>query len=207
MSRERDRLNQLKRLRGIDVETTRNMQVATGRGGVMAAPAALREAGAVPRTPDVVPGQSPFVRLLYPPRVEKLPASLDFHAQDFAMAVPAVVGGTVTSAALAFRLPLDHVGWLQQFALYILSPLATTSLRWTVRINQGPVSGFDNIENPPGAANALVIFTNEMRVRVPNNALVDVLITNQDGAAITAGGVLAGWYHPRVDESRMYGED
>jgi hypothetical protein len=102
---------------------------------------------------------------------------------------------------------MDHVGWLQGFTLYLLSPLATTRLNWAVRINQGPVPGFDNIQNPPGVANFELIITNDMRIRVPNGATVDVAITNLDGAAVTAGSIIQGWYHPSTDELRYFGGD
>lgn len=207
MNDDAERLRRMGLARGVDVETTRRMKFRTGTGGEFrTAPPGLQgspESG----IPLTTPGMAPFARLLFPPRIEKLPSSIDFRAQDFAGAVPAGVNNTLVSANSQFRLPMDHVGWLQGFTLYLLSPLATTRLQWTVRINQGPVPGFDNIQNPPGVANFELIITNDMRVRVPNGALVDVLITNLDGAAVTAGSVIQGWYHPRTDELRYFGED
>lgn len=191
---------------GVDVRVARDMEVATSRGGGLMMPSP----GAVPARVEPVPplpGLSPYVRQIFPPWTTKIPASQDFFARDYEMIVPAGVGATVTSAAFAFRLPQDHVGWLQQFALYVRGSLATTQLRWTVRINGGPVPGWDNKANPPGAANLVLITDNDLNKRIPNGALVDVLVTNVDGAAITGvGGFIAGWYHPKQDELRYWGD-
>lgn len=207
MSDDAERLRRLGLLRGVDVETTRRMRFQTGNGAdFRPAPPGMQTSPAAGFAPaDEIPGQSPFARLLFPPRIEKLPSSIDFRAQDFAVAIPAVANSVTVSANSSFRLPLDHVGWLQGFTLYLLSPLATTRLQWQVRINQGPVPGFDNIQNPPGVANFELIITNDMRVRIPNGATVDVAITNLDGAAVTAGSVIQGWYHPNTDELRYFG--
>lgn len=192
-----------------DVKQNSGMDFAEGRGGSFAGPSL---GSLLPSPPPASPprlpvaSEAPFARIVFPPRIEKIPTSADFNVADYAMAVPAGVGGTVTSATLAFTLPATMVGWLQQVFLYVLSPLATTSLSWSVRINGGPVPGFTALRNPPGAANFLLITTNDVRVRLPQSCVVDVQITNVDGAAITAGGLLAGWYHPLSDELRVYGE-
>jgi len=158
-----------------------------------------------PRGEDAA--DAPFTRLIFPPRIEKLVASRDFNAQDYQMALAGVVGATVQSANLSFTVPKDQFGWLQQFTLYILSPTANTRVRFQVRINQGPVPGFDNIENPPGVAQFILIGYDDMRVRIPTGATVDVLITNLSANAETVGGALGGWYHPEAAELRAWNAD
>jgi hypothetical protein len=192
---------------GRDVRVVREMEVATSRGGGLIMPTMPGAGAANAVRPVERPGLSPYVRQINSPWTTKIPASQDFFARDFEMVMGAGIGTTVVSAALSFQLPQDHVGWLQQFALYVRGSLATTRLQWTVRINQGPVSGWDNKSNPPGAANIVLITDNGLQKRIPNGATVDVLITNLDGAAITGiGGFLAGWYHPKQDELRYWGE-
>lgn len=149
---------------------------------------------------------SDFVRVIYPWWVNKLPSSQDFNAQDFAMAVPAGVGSTVVSGALRFAMPQTMIGVIQIFGLYILSPVATTQLQFTLRINEAPVSGWDNVRFPPGAANFIVQNFSNLQVKVSPASVVDVLITNIDGAAITAGGKIAGWYNPQSEVARVNGE-
>lgn len=155
-----------------------------------------------------VAARSGMQRLIYPPRVEKLASSQDFNVQDFAMTLGAGASTTVTSTNLRFEVPASQVGWLQYFAMYLLTPTASTSAQWTVRINDGPVPGFDNKQNPPGVANLVLIEFNDLRVRLPMGSVVDVLITNLNAnGPWTVGGQLAGWYHSYADELRVFGED
>jgi hypothetical protein len=192
--------------RAPDQRAARDMNYVNGEGQGFPP---MGSQGGPPMSPprETPAGSAPFARLIFPPRIEKLPTSADFYAADFLVAIPAVVNSVTVSALLSFTLPETMVGFLQQFSIYVLNSLATTRLQWTVRINQGPVSGFDRILNPPGAANLVMIFTNDMRIRVTNHATVDVAITNLDGAAVTAGGSIAGWYHPLADEIRMFGPE
>lgn len=154
--------------------------------------------------PGVAP--QPALRTLLPPQTTPLITSQNFTAQDYAMVLAAGVGSTITSAAASFRLPASQVGWLQNFTLYVLTPAATTSVQWTVRINGGPIPGWDNIQNAPGVANLFVGEYNGLAIRIPNGALVDVLITNLNAnGPWTVGAKIAGWYHSLADEARVYG--
>lgn len=144
-----------------------------------------------------------ITRLVFPPRIEKLAVSTDFNTNSYSLVLPA--SGTV--ALPAFQCPQGMVGWLQQFFLYVLTPTALTNATWQVRINQSPVPGFDNILNPPGIANLIVMPTDDMRIRIPNGASVDVLITNNNASGPwTVGAGLSGWFHPEVAERRAFGE-
>jgi hypothetical protein len=184
------RLNFLEQIRAPD-------QSKQSRFGALSAP---------PTRADVAE-QAAFQRIVYPPRIEKLLSSQDFSVQDYAMILGAGAGSTITSANLRFQLPQSMVGWLQQFSMYVLAPLGTTNIQFTIRINEGPVSGFDNKQPPPGAANLIQVDFNELRIRIPNGAKVDVLVTNLSAAGPwTVGGVLAGWYHPQADELRIFGD-
>ena len=159
-----------------------------------------------PRNLDI--SDAALVRLLFPPKVEKLASSQDFNVNDYRVILPAGVGSSVTPATLVFQTPKDQVGWLQQFSIYTLNPSALTYAQWTVLINGAPVSGFDNVANPPGIANLVEVFTNNMRVRIPMGAKVSLMITNLDASGpYTVGGKLAGWYHPKVAEDRAWGID
>lgn len=168
-----------------------------------------RFGGIPPGAPNggAIASQAPFQRLVYPPRIEKLQSSQDFSVTDFAMALGAGAGTVATSANLRFVLPASMVGWLQYFALYVLSQSALTSASWAVRINGGPVSGFEAMQNPPGVANLVLREFNDLRVRLGMNAVVDVAITNLNAnGPWTVGGQLAGWYHTQADEDRVFGD-
>lgn len=158
--------------------------------------------GIAPRGQDITDAE--LVRAIQPPRIEKIGASTDFRINSNTLVLPALLNGTV--ALPGFQLPRGAVGWLQQFSLYTLTPTALTQAQWKVLINGGPVPGFDNILNPPGIANLIVDGEDDMRVRLPSNCTVSVLITNLNGAGPwTVGATLAGWYHPLAAEERAWG--
>jgi hypothetical protein len=194
--------------RGRDVEAARSLDYGSPRGRAPL-PSSGPPAGPLPGGPrGLDAADAGLVRLIFPPRLEKLVSSQDFNVQDYAITLAAGVGQTATSAALRFQVPSGQVGWLQQAAIYALTPTAATLVQWTIRINGGPVPGFDNLQLPPGIANFVLIGFDDMRVRIPNGALVDVLITNLGaGGPWTVGGSLSGWYHPDVAEKRAWNLD
>lgn len=149
--------------------------------------------------------QSSLTRVIDPPMREKLLSSQDFNAEDYALILAAGAGSQVQGPS--FTLPETMVGWLQLVWFYVLTPTANTSVSFAVRINGGPVSGFDNQQNPPGVANFVILPFNDLRVRIPNGATVDVLVTNLNAnGPWTVGAKLGGWYHALSDEMRVYGE-
>lgn len=150
------------------------------------------------------PGQTaPLVRNVYPPWVFKLPASKDFNRNGFASALAGVVGATVIP--VTFALPPTFIGYVQIFGLYILSPTALQDITFSLRINGGPVEGWDNIQFPPGVANFVVQNFSELQVPIPDGGEVDVLVTNNSANAFTVGAKISGWYHSYVEEQRIYG--
>lgn len=150
--------------------------------------------------------QSAITRIIYPPSVEKLPESVDFNAQDFAIALAAVLNQTATSANLRFTMPRGSVGFIQGFSTYLLTPTAATTVQFTLRINNGPVPGWSNIQNSPGVANLYREDFTDLRVRIPDGGVVDVLITNLSAAGPwTVGGRVQGWFHSAEAELSRFG--
>ena len=146
---------------------------------------------------------SPLVRNVYPPWVYKLPVSVDFNVNVFNSALLGVAGNTVIP--VSFTLPPTFVGYLQIFGIYVLNPTASQDVTFTLRINQGPVQGWDNIKFPPGVANFVVQNFGDLQVRIPDGGVVDVLVTNNSANAWTVGAKIAGWFHPENEEQRIYG--
>ena len=146
---------------------------------------------------------SPLVRNVYPPWVFKLPMSQDFNVNRFDLALAGVAGAFVTP--VEFQMPSTFVGYLQIFGIFILTPLATQDVTFSLLINGGPVQGWDNIKFPPGAANFVVQNFSDLQVRIPDSARVSVRVTNNNANAWTVGAKIAGWYHPQSEEARIYG--
>ena len=201
----RDPLGWAKGTAGIDVRTNRGLAF-TPAGGPECPPLGGYAPAASPTGPSLL--DAPPIRLLFPPRVEKLAASRDFNVNTFQLALAAVAGATVTSPLLGFQVPKDQVGWLQNMSIYVLAPTALTVVQYTVRINGAPIDGFANLQNSPGILTEYREFINEMRVRLPMGCFVDMLITNLTAAGPwVVGGNLSGWYHPLVAEQRAWGID
>lgn len=146
---------------------------------------------------------APFTRMQFPPWIEPLPSSLNFYAGAFTTAIPGVVG--IEVPIVDFTIPSAQVGYLQNVTQYILTPLDTMRLQWTVKVNGGPVAGFDKLLNPPLQARALYIPLGNLRVRLIQGARVQLVITNLSGVACTAGGEIGGWYHDQLVEQRAWG--
>jgi hypothetical protein len=150
--------------------------------------------------------QSTVSRIIYPPSVEKLPESVDFNAQDFALALAAAANATASSVNLRFVIPRGNVGFVQGFSTYLLTPTALTSVQFTLRINNGPVPGWSNVQNSPGVANLYREDFTDLRVRIPDGAVVDVIITNLNAnGPWTTGGRIQGWFHPAEAELSRFG--
>lgn len=151
------------------------------------------------------PGNSsPLVRNVYPPWVYKLPMSADFNVNSFSAALAAAAGATVEITS--FTLPRTFVGFVQIFGIFILSPTAVQDVTFTLRVNEAPVEGWDNIKFPPGVANFVVQNFADLQVRAPDGARISVLATNNNANAWTVGAKIAGWYHPYTEEQRIYGD-
>lgn len=146
---------------------------------------------------------APFVRNVWPPWIFKLPMSQDFNQNTFNTALAGVVGTTVT--IVTFTLPATFVGYVQIMGIYILSPTAAQNVTFRLRINGAPIQGWDNIQFPPGVANFVVQNFSELQVPIPDGAQVSITATNNSADAWTVGAKVAGWYHPRSEEQRIYG--
>lgn len=147
--------------------------------------------------------ESPLVRNIFPPWVYKLPMSQDFNVNMFSAALAGAAGATVIP--VTFTLPPTFIGYVQIFGIYVLNPTAAQDVTYSLRINGGPVQGWDNIQFPPGVANFAVQNFADLQVRIPDGATVDVIITNNNANAWTVGAKIAGWYHPLSEEQRIYG--
>lgn len=153
--------------------------------------------------PEVDIANAPTVRLLFPPRMEKLSVSQDFYAVSFTAALPAGVGSAVDICE--FQLADGMIGFLQFMSMYILAPAAADQVAWELRIGNGPVSGFSDRRNPPMAAAALYLPLEDLQIRVGISQRVSLRARNIGGTAVTVGGEIGGWYHPETAEAVAWG--
>lgn len=199
-----DRQGTFEQEKNPDIAASRNFRFPPASGSGRISTPGL---GVGPQAPPsgAIPADAPFSRIQFPPRLEKITGSVDFRQQGYTFVLPAGIGSTV--AGPTFQVPQGQVGWLQNNAIYVLTPVAVTSFRLTLFINDGPVPGFDDIQIPPGLANFILLGDDDMRVPIPNHGKVTSLFTNISGNAETVGALIQGWYHPLASEERVWGDD
>lgn len=162
------------------------------------------EAGVSQRAPYDPSVSSVVTRAIFAPSVEKLSVSRDFLGNAYDVVLAAGAGAQATIAEV--QLPPDTVGWLQNLVYYVLTPTAATNILYRVLINGGPVPGFDNVLFPPAFLQVGIFTRIRLRVRVPNNALVQLVAVNRDAAGPwTVGGEISGWFHPSIAELNAWG--
>ena len=197
-----------RRLRPFESTEVRDPDIVAGRKFRFPNPSGVVSMEPIGSGPQLAPrieraADSPFTRQIINPRFEKISSSRDFTTERYNLTLAAVIGATAVLPP--FVMPNDQVGWIQEFRLFVLAQTATTNVTYNIRINQGPVAGFQRT-NIPGVANLLAIISNEIRIRIPMGSSVDVLITNNVAQAETVGAHLSGWYHPLSDEIREWGD-
>lgn len=152
--------------------------------------------------------RAPYQRVVFPPYLYKLPdgRSKDFNVNNYSTVIAA--GPAITVIPVSFALPGTMQGYVQIFGIYVLAPTANTNLTYALQINNAPVSGWDNIANPPGVANLVVQNFSDLQVAVPPGSVVSVAITNNNAfGPWTVGAKIAGWYHTEADERYYFGAD
>lgn len=152
--------------------------------------------------------RAPYQRVVFPPYIYKLPngRSQDFNRNNYATALAAGAGTVVEP--VSFALPGTMIGYVQIMGIYVLSPTGNTDLTFTLRINGAPVSGWDNINTPPGVANLILQNFSDVQVPLGAGTVVSVTVTNNNAfGPWTVGAKVAGWYHTQADELRYFGAD
>jgi len=190
-------------LRDADVVAARGLDGPSPSGVLPCEPPdRARPPGIAPRAADIA--HAGIVRAIQPPRIVKLASSTDFRINDNHLVLPAGIGSQVRSPS--FTLPRGQAGWLQEWGMYVLAPDATTNAQWKILVNGGPVPGFDNLLNSPGILRLFLDGDDDMEVRLPTGAKIEMLITNLAASGPwTVGALLAGWYHPLATEEALWG--
>lgn len=153
--------------------------------------------------PEVAIADAPTVRILLPPRMERLSSSQDFAAVNFTAALGAAVGDAVEICS--YQLTDGLVGFLQQMSIYVLAPTPAAQVSFELRIGGGPVPGYSDIRNPPTNAAMLYLPRNDLQLRVGISQRVSLVARNLGGGALTVGGELSGWEHPETAEAAAWG--
>lgn len=180
------------------------------RGGAPPAPSDVRgrvgfpvagQAGVPAR-----PGQQPApvgALQIFPPWLYPIDSAVDFQPRADGVALAA--GATETPADTVLQLPAGYAGVIRFVSIFVDSPTTALDVSWALRINGGPVPGWNNLRSFPRSANNISI-TFEGVVQVPQNATIDITIVEHGGAlAWTVGASYGGWQWPTAAELELYG--
>ena len=107
-----------------------------------------------------------------------------------------LAGAGVSDLIAAFRrqLPAGRVGVLKTLNLVIEPAATTTVVLFQLLVNGGPVAGLNALQIIGRAAASLALGL-DVRVDLPQGALVEARATTVDGAAVRASMQATGWHY------------
>jgi hypothetical protein len=149
---------------------------------------------------------APPSRQVFPWWIEKPNEAQDFSRNDFAVALPAGVGATATSANIRFQVPQGMVAVIQNFGIYVVNQAATTSVQFDLQVNGVTIPGWSR-QNAPGIANIFLENFNDLRVRLLQSGVINILFTNLNAfGPWVVGGTVAGWFMSQTGVQRLGGD-
>lgn len=131
---------------------------------------------------------------VYLPEIYPIPGANEFNilAQKATVAVEAN-----TDIGLVVDVPKNNIGIIRGLNIFISDMLTTTNVTWTLMVNNGPATGYNNISifprTSPFVGNSFDAF-----VRVPQGASIRVVFSNVDGGSYTVGASVSGWSWPQT---------
>jgi hypothetical protein len=134
-----------------------------------------------------LPNQYNFDPMLYPPPGARIVVNTDYWVSAAA--------GNNAPALLSRRVDRGYVHVIDAINIFADSPILSTRATWQIRIDGVPAT--DPLTMIFRAASSLSQTFDRLRLLAKSEQLVDVLITNVDGAAKTFAAQLSGWtYQP-----------
>lgn len=186
---------------------------------VQASRAARGQSVATPPAPDHDPDKSAVLtRVVFPPWLYPLASGNDFfkvnvfttpNVQTGALAKVAVLpaGANQTIFSEPVVIPDGMKGVVRVVSIFVDAPTAVPAIdvNYVLRINGGPVQGWTFATFPRTAANLSIDFGGV--VRLPQAAVVDVaIINNNANGPWTVGVQVGGWYYSVREATRLYGD-
>lgn len=175
------------------------LDIRAMRQGGLSLPGTLAPHGA-----PAAPGAAPALRaatVLFPPDVVMPPEATYIYAQGSANVGPGPASWT-PPAGIITQIPSGSIGVLKLVAFQVLNMLATTDIDYSLRVNGGAVPGIGALTMIGRPAAYVEQESDNLTVRAPENALVDALVTVNDGGTYTVGFRYEGWYYPRAVAER-----
>ncbi len=128
---------------------------------------------------------------VFPWAIEPPPDALDFNAD--ATVAPGAGPVTVVPAGLLVVLQRGYVGVVKDVSFVVNNMLATTNVRFSLRVNGSPVQGWDSVTVLPRIAASVANGWDRRVIRIPDGARIDWAITVADAGVYQIGVQYHGW--------------
>lgn len=131
------------------------------------------------------------------------PGSTDYRVND----VLASGGAGITKGPTwSFQLPSTCRGIIREVFWAVANLTTASVISWTLRINQQPIPGWQNLTVFPGIVPRVTVSDDSM-IPVPFGATVDIIFTNTDGAVYPqVGAGFSGHYWDQAAEDAWIGD-
>lgn len=154
------------------------------------------ESGIDPRTGRPYRRGGPAV-VSFPPEIYPTRDAQTFNITGTGTLGPGPVVATVVAGP--FQVPVNMVAVVREVTLVVNNLLTTSLITFSLRFNQGPVPGFDNMFVPPRAAASVSISypPQSTLVRVPDGSSIDIAVVIADAGAYQLTANFRGWWYPK----------
>lgn len=168
----------------IDIQAWQERRSRFGRGAID------------PRTGrPVVSG--PMSMVVFPPEIYPPKEAQSFNVVGTAALGPGPTALTLIAGPLV--LPTNMVGVVREITLVVNNLLTTSLVTFSLRFNQGPVPGFDNLFIAPRAAASVSVSYPPESVlqRVGDGTTIDIAAVVADGGTYQMTATFRGWWYPK----------
>lgn len=143
------------------------------------------------------PYASPLSMVVFPPEIYPTADAQTFNVVGTATLGPGPVASTVIAGPL--QLPTNMVGVVREITLVVNNVLVTSLVTFSLRFNQGPVPGFDNLFIAPRAAASVAVSYPPESVlqRVGDGTTIDISAVVADAGTYQMTATFRGWWYPK----------
>ncbi len=135
----------------------------------------------------------------FPPEVYPPPDAAYFSGDGNATGVTSAANVLVA----AENIPTQTVAVIREFTINVNDMLTSTDIRWRLRQNNSPISGWDKTLFPRIAASVGGNFPPELTmVRIIDGGLIDVEIQVNDAGTYQVGASYSGWFFSKETAER-----
>lgn len=139
----------------------------------------------------------PMSMVAFPPEIYPTKDAQSFNVVGTATLGPGPVPLTVVAGPLV--LPTNMVAVVREITLVVNALLTTSLITFSLRFNQGPVPGFDNLFIAPRAAASVASSypPDSVLQRVGDGTTIDIAAVVADAGTYQMTATFRGWWYPK----------